>query len=177
LPSNKKNPSAAGIRRLVSLQSLKQLSSIIKCEVDALGVITISRGCFERCCSNKKTPPNHSNLSFVTLRNRRPMRLRAPAHRTPSEASPRRRCGHASQFLWKDAKRTGFLYFVRRWSTAPRRYSPASTPFCWYLSHITRLTPQHQSAEPRNSAGAEALAVARRPKEASREKTRPPPVW
>jgi len=26
-------------------------------EVDALGVITISRGCFERCGSNKKTPP------------------------------------------------------------------------------------------------------------------------
>ena len=29
----------------------------IKFEVDALGVITISRGCFERCGSNKKTPP------------------------------------------------------------------------------------------------------------------------
>jgi len=28
-----------------------------KLEVDALGVITISRGCFERCGSNKKTPP------------------------------------------------------------------------------------------------------------------------
>ena len=28
-----------------------------KIEVDALGVITISRGCFERCGSNKKTPP------------------------------------------------------------------------------------------------------------------------
>jgi len=26
-------------------------------EVGALGVITISRGCFERCGSNKKTPP------------------------------------------------------------------------------------------------------------------------
>jgi len=26
-------------------------------EVDALSVITISRGCFERCGSNKKTPP------------------------------------------------------------------------------------------------------------------------
>jgi len=25
-------------------------------EVDALGVITISRGCFERCCSNKNSP-------------------------------------------------------------------------------------------------------------------------
>jgi len=42
--------------------------------------------------------------------------------------------------------------------------------------YIIQLTPQQQSAEPRNSAGAEALAVARRPKEASREKTRPPPV-
>ena len=70
-----------------------------KGEVDALGVILISRG-FERCCSNKKTPPYHSNLSFVTLRIRRPTLLRAPAYRTPSEANPRRRCGHASRFLW-----------------------------------------------------------------------------
>ena len=35
-------------------------------EVDALVVITISRGCFERCGSNKKTPPyiapTYSNL-------------------------------------------------------------------------------------------------------------------
>jgi len=30
---------------------------IKKIEVDALGVITISRGCFERCGSDKKTPP------------------------------------------------------------------------------------------------------------------------
>jgi len=38
-----------------------------KIEVDALGVITISHGCFERCDSNKKTPPQialtYSNLS------------------------------------------------------------------------------------------------------------------
>jgi len=47
--------------------------------------------------------------------------------------------------------------------------------FC--KSFITYNTPQQQSAEPRNIAGAEALAVARRPKEASREKkTRPPPL-
>ena len=72
----------------------------MKREVDALGVITISRGCFERCCSNKKTPPYYSNLIFVTLRTRRPTLLCAPAYRTPSEASPRRRCGHASRFLW-----------------------------------------------------------------------------
>jgi len=26
-------------------------------EVYALGVLTISHGCFERCCSNTKTPP------------------------------------------------------------------------------------------------------------------------
>jgi len=38
------------------------------------------------------------------------------------------------------------------------------------ISHIIQLTPQQQSAELRNSAGAEALAVARRPNEASREK-------
>jgi len=29
----------------------------VKLEVDALGVMTISHGCFERCGSNKKTPP------------------------------------------------------------------------------------------------------------------------
>ena len=63
-------------------------------------IITISRGCFERCCSYKKTPPYHYNLSFVTLRTRRPTLLRAPAYRTPSEASTRRRCGHAGRFLW-----------------------------------------------------------------------------
>jgi len=51
-------------------------------QVDALGVIAISRGCIERCCSNKKPPPYHLNLSFVTFRNRRPTLLRAPAYRT-----------------------------------------------------------------------------------------------
>jgi len=30
-------------------------------EVDAPGVITFTRGCFERCCSNKKSSPYHSN--------------------------------------------------------------------------------------------------------------------
>ena len=73
--------------------------SSLESEVDALGVITISRECFERYCSNRKTPPYHSNLSFVARRNRRPTLLRAPAYRTPSEASPRRRCGHAGRFL------------------------------------------------------------------------------
>ena len=80
-----------------------------KSEVAAVSVITISRGCFERCCSNKKTPPYHSNLSFVTLRTRRPRLLRAPAYLTPSEASPRRRCGHASRFLWSHFVRHGLL--------------------------------------------------------------------
>ena len=37
---------------------------VLKGEVDALGVITMSRECFERCCSNKKTPPYHCNLSL-----------------------------------------------------------------------------------------------------------------
>jgi len=48
--------------------------------------------------------------------------------------------------------------------------------FFWNIFLIFKLTPQQQSAESRNSAGAEALAVARRPKEETREKTRPPPV-
>ena len=62
-----------------------------------MGVITTSRGCFERCCSYKKTPLYHSNLGFATLRTRRPTLLR---YHTPSEASSRRRCGRASRFLW-----------------------------------------------------------------------------
>jgi len=45
-----------------------------------------------------------------------------------------------------------------------------TTIFIFFISHIIQLTLQEQSAEPRNSAGAEALAVARRPEEASREK-------
>ena len=43
----------------------KSNANRVKSEVDALGVITIPRGCFERCCSNKKTPPYHSKLSFL----------------------------------------------------------------------------------------------------------------
>jgi len=41
-----------------------------------------------------------------------------------------------------------------------------------YLSYHTHLTPKELSAEPKNSASAEALTVAKRPKEESREKTR-----
>jgi len=59
-----------------------------------------------------------------------------------------------------------------------RRYTMFTYDVICFLSisHIIQLTPQELSVEPRNSASAEALAVARRPKEASREKTRPPPV-
>ena len=51
-----------------------------KVEVDALGVIAISRGCVERCCSNRKTPPYHSNLRFAT-------RVDPRATASPSRAS------------------------------------------------------------------------------------------
>jgi len=73
-----------------------------KSEVDALGVVTISCGCLSAAAAIRKTPPYRSNRRFATLRNRRPTLLRAPAYRTPSEASSRRRCGHASRFLWKN---------------------------------------------------------------------------
>ena len=46
-----------------------------KLEVDNFGVITISRECFERCCSIKKPPPHQSNPSFATLRTLRPTLL------------------------------------------------------------------------------------------------------
>ena len=39
--------------------------------------------------------------------------------------------------------------------------------FFLYISHIIQLTPRKLSAGPRNSASAEALAVAKRPEEAS----------
>jgi len=50
-------------------------------EVDALGGTTISRGCFQRSFSNKKTSPYRSNLSFVTLRTPWPTLL--PCLRAP----------------------------------------------------------------------------------------------
>jgi len=50
----------------------------------------------------------------------------------------------------------------------------------WSILHIIKLTPQRLSAEPRNSTSADALTdaleVASRPKFASKEETRPPPV-
>jgi len=51
----KGEPDARGA--VVGTQALKLLETQVERGVDALGVITISRGCFERCCSNKKTPP------------------------------------------------------------------------------------------------------------------------
>jgi len=41
-----------------------RVNPMMKIEVDALGVTTISRGCFERCGSNKKTPPIDSPYLF-----------------------------------------------------------------------------------------------------------------
>jgi len=60
-----------------------------KFEVDALGVITISRGCFKRSCSKKETCTYwYNRKTLVQLRSvtRRPMPLRAPALCTLSEA-------------------------------------------------------------------------------------------
>jgi len=55
-------------------------------EVDALGVSTFLVGVLSAAAATRKA--------------RRPTLLRAPAYRTPSEASPRPRCGHASWLLW-----------------------------------------------------------------------------
>ena len=72
--------------------------TMIDHEVDAVGVIATTRGCFERCCSSKKkTPPYHSNFSFTTLGTLRPTLLRASAYRTPSEASSRPSDGAATR--------------------------------------------------------------------------------
>jgi len=59
-------PSCAPSRRTCRSRPKKQRHGSLHVEyverdVDALGVIIISRGCFERCCSNNKTPPRHSN--------------------------------------------------------------------------------------------------------------------
>ena len=59
-----------------------------KVEVDALGVIAISRGCVERCCSNRKTPPYHSNLRFATRVN--PMERESPSRASHLENNKRR---------------------------------------------------------------------------------------
>jgi len=62
-------------------------------------LIIILVGVLSAAAAIRNPPQYHSNLSFVTLRNRRPTLLRAPAYRTPSEASPRQRCGRASRVL------------------------------------------------------------------------------
>jgi len=66
------------------------------------------------------------------------------------------------------------LYFVLGLTRGASGFS--YNCFLFFISHIIQLTSRQQSAESRNRAGAEALAVARRPEEASRERTRPPPV-
>jgi len=72
----------------------------------------------ERCCSNTKTPPCHPNLRFATLRTRRLTLLRASA-RTPSEASSRQWCGHASRHFTRVNPKT----------CGNRRSNPASRCF------------------------------------------------
>jgi len=49
-------------------------------------------------------------------------------------------------------------------------FSDVQKPFLCVISHSIQLTPQELSAESRKIAGAEALAVARRPEEASWDK-------
>jgi len=56
-----------------------------------LGVITISRGCFDRCCSNKKTPPYHSNPSCLEGRECRRVRVRVCECVRVRERRPQRR--------------------------------------------------------------------------------------
>jgi len=92
LPQRSKHPREMVITPKASTSNFV-VPNILNGEVDVLGVLTISCGCFERSYSNKKTPPYYSHLSFVTLRTRRPTLLRAPVYRTLSEASPWRRCG------------------------------------------------------------------------------------
>ena len=46
---------------------VRTMGSYVKFEVDALGGLTISRGCFERCYSNKKTPPYHSSPTMLCV--------------------------------------------------------------------------------------------------------------
>jgi len=77
----------------------------------------------------------------------------------------------------KDPAAASIRKFFSLEQRVEKRYiGPRRSFFLSLCSHIIQLTPQQQSAELRNSASAEELAVARRPKEASREKTRPPPV-
>ena len=53
-----------GTRHTKSPQGAIDLDLDLKREVDALGVIIISRGCFERFCSNKNPP--HIILTLVS---------------------------------------------------------------------------------------------------------------
>ena len=121
-----------------------------KGEIDALGVKTIYRGCSERCCSNKKTPPYpHSNRSVVALRNRRPTLLRASAYRTPSEASPRRRCGHASRLLWTFCQSEGEYTTLCEYQTHLFTTVKANSVLMNELYISVKFDrPKHQSGHP-----------------------------
>jgi len=88
-------------------------------EIDALGVNTTFRECFERCCSIMNFPTYHSNLRLATRRALRPTVFRASVYRTPSEASSRRRCGHAS-----------------RVNPSPNPNSPLGLGLTWFLHDI-----------------------------------------
>ena len=74
---------------------------------------------------------------------------------------------------------TGLLICARKPRSKTRSSKRQLAMFFFFGISLMSYHSHHnskQSAEPRNSASAEALTVARRPKEASREKTRPPPV-
>jgi len=76
------------------------------------------------------------------------------------------RCDGCARQQRSDAKLRRLFLRIEEVS-ARREYQVTNRLFFIFLSHIMQLTPQEQSAESRNIAGAEALAVARRPEEAS----------
>jgi len=75
-----------------------------------------------------------------------------------------------------DGARIHFLGLTRNpWVVWYERVNPDFFHF-FCISLISYNSHHNSRAQSRDRAGAEASAVARRPKEASREKTRPPPV-
>ena len=64
VPASPATVGGNGWSSIVEQTNKNKRSVVIKFEFDALGVITISRGCFERCGSNNKTPPIDSPYLF-----------------------------------------------------------------------------------------------------------------
>ena len=112
-----------------------------KSEVDALGVITISRWCFERCCSNNKTPPIAPFLTLVSARETGGT-LAAP----PSSSRPlflgQTPIRYYSQTVYKTQGTCAHTHreLIREWLWEPRGSSSFVMEWGYYVGKTSKTT-------------------------------------